>query len=68
MADAADYAGDYQERLIADGLAAQQASQVVRPKQGNDTNCRVCGYPIGAERLRVIPHAVTCTPCQSSLE
>ncbi|NJP46467.1 TraR/DksA family transcriptional regulator [Actinacidiphila epipremni] len=37
-----------------------------RFEQGTYGRCEVCGEPIPAERLEVLPAATTCTPCASA--
>ena len=66
MADAADYATDYQIRQLDQQLAAQRAlsaaTAVTTPE------CEDCGLDIPQARRQAAPHVTTCIDCQSIRE
>lgn len=41
---------------------------VLRLESGRYGNCEGCGDPIGIERLRLVPFATYCIPCQEASE
>ncbi len=73
--DRKDQAG----RRVDDTLAAAEARRelaelravvaaLLRLDEGRYGDCRDCGAPIGAARLRVQPAATRCVECQGALE
>lgn len=64
MADDADRAQEYMERL-EDMRQRQMATRAGR--RGNGVCCD-CGERIDARRLRALPSAIRCLPCQGRLE
>ena len=44
------------------------SSALARIDQGTYGECQVCGAPIDSERLKVMPDAPLCMPCQSRQE
>jgi DnaK suppressor protein len=44
------------------------SSALARMEQGSYGECQVCGAPIDSERLKAMPDAPLCMPCQSRQE
>jgi len=62
---------EYREKLLRDRLQLTQQLERLRAaqsaiEQGTYGVCVDCGEPISPGRLRAVPDAVRCVPCQST--
>jgi phage/conjugal plasmid C-4 type zinc finger TraR family protein len=71
MADIADLASDYQQRLNDEALARLPRApldHIVDAAELVERDCAGCGDPIPAARLAIVPHARHCVECQERNE
>ena len=75
MGDAADNAGEIDERAMAkleEQLQAERQRRIAMSMHGYDpskpVNCTDCGEIVSQRRLEAYPHTRRCTKCASEVE